>query len=68
MINKINEYSKACIEIAEAILELEPRSKEEIAKIKKEISRKYRLPKLPADPDILTSFRERFGECNELVQ
>jgi len=54
-------FKKACIEIAEIILKLNLKSKEEIAKIKKKISRKYHLPKLPSDADILKSFKGREG-------
>ncbi len=54
-------FKKACIEIAEIILKLNLESKEEIAKIKKKISRKYHLPKLPSDADILKSFKGREG-------
>ena len=53
------QLKKACIEIAETILKLNPKSKEEVAKIKKRISRKYKLPKLPTDVDILKSFKGR---------
>jgi len=46
-------YTKACIEIAEAIAGRIPENKEEVARIKKRISKKYRLPKIPGDADIL---------------
>lgn len=54
-------FRKACIEIAETILRLNLKSKEEIAKIKKKVSRKYHLPKLPSDADILKSFKGKEG-------
>ncbi len=60
--SKSSEYVEACIEIANAIIRLKPKSKEEVAKIKKDTSRKYRLPALPADPEILAAFKEKFGE------
>jgi len=58
--SKSSEYSKACIEIAEAVL-----MGEEIEKTKKKVSKKYRLPSLPANPDILVAFREKFGENDD---
>jgi len=59
------DYEKACVEVAEAILRLKPKNKEQVAKIKKEISKKYKLPKIPADPDVLIHFRKKFGEGEE---
>lgn len=50
---QIQKYREACIEIAEAVVSCLPETKEEVAKIKKRISKKYRLPKIPGDADIL---------------
>ncbi len=55
------EFRKACIEIAEIIIKQKPKSKEEIAKIKKKVSRKYRLPKLPSDADVLKFWKGKDG-------
>lgn len=52
------EYSRACIEIAEAILFSQPQKKEEIARIKKKVSKKYSLPSIPGDADILTCLQD----------
>ncbi len=58
----LNEaFRKACIEIAEIIIKQKPKSKEEIAKIKKKVSRKYRLPKLPSDADVLKVWKNKDG-------
>ncbi len=54
-------FTKACEEIAEIIIKRNPKSKEEIAKIKKKVSRKYRLPKLPSDADILKAWKGKEG-------
>jgi elongator complex protein 3 len=54
-----NEYEKACIKIAQAIIKLKPESKEEVAKIKKEVSKEHRLSKIPADLDVLFHFKDK---------
>jgi len=54
-------YVDVCLKIAETILKLNPKSKEEIAKIKKIISRRYHLPKIPSDADILKAWKGREG-------
>ena len=56
---------KACIEIGELVLKEKPKSKEEIAKIKKKICKKYGLSKIPSDADILKVFKGR-EEYNQL--
>ena len=57
----MNVMAKACEEIARIVLLTNPRSKEEIAKIKKRVSRKYRLPKLPSDADVLRAWKGKEG-------
>ncbi len=54
-------FRKACIEIAEIIIKQKPKSKEEIAKIKKKVSRKYHLPKIPSDADVLKVWKNKDG-------
>ncbi len=52
---------KACEEIARIILKRGVESKEEVAKVKKEVSRRYGLPKLPSDAEILKAWKGREG-------
>ncbi len=57
------EYSRACMEIAEAILSSPPKNKEDIAKIKKKVSKKYSLSTIPGDADVLSCLMD-FSDCN----
>jgi len=56
---------KACVEIGELVLKEKPKSKEEIAKIKKRVCKKYGLSKIPSDADVLKVFKGR-EEYNQL--
>lgn len=47
------EYKNACIEIAAEIIRANPKSKKDIAKIKKMVCKKASLNGIPGDPDIL---------------
>ncbi len=52
------------LEVALKILELlktSEVSKKEVARLKKEVSKKYRLPKIPGDAEILKAYAEEFG-------
>ncbi len=57
----MDDFRRACEEIAKRILRENVESKEEIARIKKEVSRKYRLPKLPSDADVLRVWKGKRG-------
>jgi len=50
---KEEEYRNACMEIAAEVLNLSPRTKNDIAKIKKRVCRNYSLNGIPGDADIL---------------
>ena len=52
---------KACEEIARIVLATNPKSKDEVAKIKKRVSRKYGLPRIPSDADVLKVWKGREG-------
>ncbi len=54
-------FKKACLEIADIILNSNIRTKEEVARIKKRISKKYGLNRIPSDADILKFYRNREG-------
>lgn len=51
----------ALIEIGREILKKCPKDKEEIAKIKKVLSRRFRLPKIPRDAEILKAWKGKEG-------
>ncbi len=57
-----DNLKKACINIALTLLKENIKNKKEIAKIKKKVSKQYKLTKIPSDPEILTYFKEEFGE------
>ncbi|WP_457550785.1 tRNA uridine(34) 5-carboxymethylaminomethyl modification radical SAM/GNAT enzyme Elp3 [Archaeoglobus sp.] len=60
----------ALIEIGKEILNVKPKSKEEVAKIKKVVSRRFKLSKIPSDAEILKAWRGREGyeELRELLR
>jgi elongator complex protein 3 len=60
-------YWKACEEIAFELLKLLPENKNQIAVIKKRISRKYSLPSLPSDPDISVSLNRLLSDSSDSV-
>ncbi|MFP3908812.1 MAG: tRNA uridine(34) 5-carboxymethylaminomethyl modification radical SAM/GNAT enzyme Elp3 [Archaeoglobaceae archaeon] len=59
------EYSRACMEIAEAILSSQLQNKEDIARIKKKVSKKYSLPSIPGDADVLSCLQEVSDSDNQ---
>ncbi|MFO7966869.1 MAG: tRNA uridine(34) 5-carboxymethylaminomethyl modification radical SAM/GNAT enzyme Elp3 [Archaeoglobaceae archaeon] len=59
------DYSRACMEIAEAILSSRPQKKEEIARIKKKVSKKYSLPSIPGDAEVLSCLQDFTHSNNE---
>lgn len=59
------EYSRACMEIAEAILSSQPQKKEEIARIKKKVSKKYSLPSIPGDAEVLSYLKDAGSATDE---
>ncbi len=60
-----DDYGRASLEAALKVLELLEFSsvvgKKEVAKVKKEVSRKYRLSKIPSDADLLKAYEGKFG-------
>lgn len=53
------------MEIAEAILSSQPQKKEEIAKIKKKVSKKYSLPSIPGDAEVLSCLQDVSDSTDE---
>ncbi len=51
----------ALIEIGREILRREPKTKEEIAKIKKVVSKRFKLPKIPSDAEVLKAWKGKEG-------
>ncbi len=51
----------ALIEIGREILRREPKTKEEIAKIKKVVSRRFKLSKIPSDAEVLKAWKGKEG-------
>jgi elongator complex protein 3 len=55
------EFKKACLEIAKVVLEGDVKDKKSIAKIKKSISKRYGLPVIPSDADVLKAWKNMEG-------
>lgn len=53
------------MEIAEAILSSQPQKKEEVARIKKKVSKKYSLPSIPGDADVLSCLQDLSDSIDE---
>lgn len=53
------------MEIAEAILSSQPQKKEEIARIKKKVSKKYSLPSIPGDAEVLSCLKDASSATDE---
>ncbi len=60
----------ALVEIGRVILDVKPRSKEEVAKIKKLVSRRFGLPRIPSDAEILKAWKgkEGYEELKEILR
>ncbi len=67
------KLKKVCLELAYAILNLNLK-KEKVAKLKKEVCRKYKLQKIPSNADILSYFKlygkddEKYGRLREILR
>lgn len=66
-----DRYSRACAEIALRLIEEEDLDRERIERIKKDVSKEFRLSKLPSNPDIAKYLSDRilsFFEEKEEVE
>jgi len=67
------KFKDVCLELAHAILTLNPKNKEEITKLKKEVCKKHKLQKIPSNADILSYFKlygskEEYKRLREILR
>lgn len=59
---------RVCTEIARELIRRRARSKEEVARIKREVARKYSLSTIPGDAEILKCWKQAGGDAKVLKE